>query len=283
MVQLCKPNNECQRGQNGDGDLTGASSLHILLNRTSISLNSSYSAFQSQNRQVLGLTGWLKFVVKRSCSSSESSLATRGSTVGGLLCRGPRPPILDEPAGEDMISLCTRLSFIRVLEFWELVCCAFRACVAGRGSMATPSAKSCWKTRKSTEGGGGRGRRAVNLNGGAIQTRRVFESVCSTVSPPRPAHVLSNDGIYQYPNSPCLYRGTARYVPSVYAVHFIPDFCDFIQPHIRLMSVCHILISRELRDAQISPDLSRLKAMGRPEGELPFDVRAFCSVLKTTG
>ncbi|KAF9650128.1 hypothetical protein BDM02DRAFT_3268192 [Thelephora ganbajun] len=26
------------------------------------------------------------------------------------------------------------------------------------------------------------------------------------------------------------------------------------------------------RDAQISSDLSRLKALGRPEGELPFDI-----------
>lgn len=34
-----------------------------------------------------------------------------------------------------MLSLWIRLSFIRVLEFWELGCRVFWGCVAGRGSM----------------------------------------------------------------------------------------------------------------------------------------------------
>jgi hypothetical protein len=58
----------------------------------------------------------------------------------------------------------------------------------------------------------------------------------------------------------------------VYAPEFIPDFDDFIQLRIPLMSVGHVPASRSSNNAQITPDLSRLKALGRPEGELPFDV-----------
>ena len=97
-------------------------------------------------------------VVRRSRSSSESSLEARGSRVGGLLCRGPRPPSLDGPAGEDMISSWIRLSFIRVL---ELVCRVFWRCVAGSGSMVTPSAMSWSQTRSDTGGGGGSRRGGV--------------------------------------------------------------------------------------------------------------------------
>lgn len=45
VIQLCKPNDERQRGQHGDGDLTGALRLHVLLDGTSISLNSSCIQF----------------------------------------------------------------------------------------------------------------------------------------------------------------------------------------------------------------------------------------------
>ena len=50
--------------------------------------------------------------------------------------------------------------------------------------------------------------------------------------------------------------------------------------HLRAWVMSSRLVS--FRDAQLSPDLSRLKALGQPEGELPFDVRILSSTLKPT-